>query len=57
MYNGRDMTELSMISKRKWSTEELSHFHHAFQQILPYLNIEGQTMYREIVEEIKARNS
>jgi len=55
MYTGRDMTELSMMSKRKWSDDELAYFHHAFQQIVPYLNAEGQTIHREIVEEIEAR--
>ncbi|ASS89260.1 hypothetical protein FB379_12717 [Aeribacillus composti] len=51
----RDMTELSMISKQAWSSEELQHYHRAFQQIMPYLNIEGHTIHREIIEEIEAR--
>lgn len=55
MYTGRDMTELSMMSKRNWKDDELSYFHHALQQIMPYLNAEGQTIYREIMEEIEAR--
>lgn len=55
MYNGRDMTELSMMSKRDWTDSELAHFHHSFQQILPYLNSEGQTIQLEIVKEITER--
>ncbi|MEK5325476.1 MULTISPECIES: cytosolic protein [unclassified Aeribacillus] len=49
------MTELSMISKQAWSSEELQYYHRAFQQIMPYLNIEGHTIHREIIEEIEAR--
>ncbi|KDE50296.1 MULTISPECIES: hypothetical protein [Geobacillus] len=55
MYVGRDMTELSMIPKTEWTDDELSYFHHSFQQIAPYLNSEGQTIHREIIEEIEAR--
>jgi hypothetical protein len=55
MYVGRDMTELSMMSKQEWKKSELAFFHHAFQQIVPYLNSEGQTIHREIVEEIENR--
>ncbi|MED0873218.1 hypothetical protein [Bacillus mobilis] len=55
MYTGRDMTELTMISKNEWNTDELAHFHHSFQQIMPYLNVEGQTIYKEIVKEIESR--
>ncbi|KUP08509.1 hypothetical protein Q73_02135 [Bacillus coahuilensis m2-6] len=55
MYVGRDMTELSMLPKDEWKKEELAFFHHAFQQIVPYLNSEGQTIHREIVEEIEDR--
>ncbi|WP_027410692.1 hypothetical protein [Anoxybacteroides tepidamans] len=55
MYVGRDMTELSMIPKSKWKDSELAFFHHSFQQIAPYLNAEGQTIHREIIEEIEAR--
>ena len=55
MYTGRDMTELSMMSKSEWKDNELNFFHHSFQQILPYLNVEGQTIYREIIEEIYDR--
>ncbi|MEH7126399.1 hypothetical protein V7122_18000 [Bacillus sp. JJ1532] len=55
MYNGRDMTELSMMSKTDWEDQELTYFHHSFQQIVPYLNAEGQTIQREIMEEIQNR--
>ncbi|MCY8935130.1 hypothetical protein [Bacillus atrophaeus] len=55
MYVGRDMGELSMISKKDWKNSELSYFHHAFQQIMPYLNEEGQSKYRELNQEIEAR--
>lgn len=55
MYVGRDMTKLSMISKQKWDKEELAYFHHSLQQMLPYLNAEGQTIYKEIMKEIEAR--
>ncbi|MBL5768655.1 hypothetical protein HV436_14590 [Bacillus sporothermodurans] len=49
------MTELSMISMADWNNSEIEHFHHSFQQILPYLNAEGQTIYREIIEEMERR--
>ncbi|WP_176548367.1 hypothetical protein [Bacillus toyonensis] len=55
MYNGRDMTALTMISKSEWKEDELAYFHHSFQQIMPYLNVEGQTIYKEIVKEIESR--
>ncbi|WP_394582968.1 hypothetical protein [Cytobacillus firmus] len=55
MFVGRDMTELSMMSKSDWKDSELSFYHHSFQQIMPYLNAEGQTIHREIVEEIENR--
>ncbi|MFY4776479.1 hypothetical protein [Metabacillus sp. RGM 3146] len=55
MYVGRDMTELSMISIKEWKDSELSYFHHSFQQIMPYLNTEGHTIYREVLEEISER--
>ena len=55
MYVGRDMTELSMMSKQEWSDKELAFFHHNLQQIAPYLNIEGVTIHREIIKEIMAR--
>jgi len=55
MYNGRDLTELSMMSKSTWESSELAFFHHSLQQIAPYLNSEGQTIHREIIEEIEHR--
>ncbi|MCM3762259.1 cytosolic protein [Alkalihalobacillus oceani] len=55
MYDGRDMTELSTIKKQSWTDDELAFFHHSFQQIAPYVNAEGLTMYREIIEEIESR--
>lgn len=55
MYVGRDMTELSMMSKRDWKNTELEYFHHSLQQVVPYLNVEGQSIHREIVKEIEER--
>jgi hypothetical protein len=55
MYSGRDMTELSMMSKTDWNDNELAFFHHSLQQIAPYLNSEGVTIHREIIEEIENR--
>jgi hypothetical protein len=55
MYVGRDMTELSMVSKAEWRDSELDFFHHSLQQIAPYLNSEGVTIHREIIEEIENR--
>jgi hypothetical protein len=55
MYVGRDMTELSMLPKDEWKKSELAYFHHSLQQIVPYLNAEGQSIHREIVEEIENR--
>ncbi|WP_064093942.1 hypothetical protein [Rossellomorea aquimaris] len=55
MYVGRDMTELSMLPKNEWTKSELAFFHHSLQQIVPYLNVEGQSIHREIVEEIESR--
>jgi hypothetical protein len=55
MYEVRDMTALSMMSKTEWNESELSFYHHSFQQILPYLNVEGQSLYREVIEEIYDR--
>lgn len=49
------MTELSMIPKNEWGNQELRFFHYSFQQIVPYLNAEGQTIQREIMEEIQNR--
>ncbi|MBZ5751211.1 MULTISPECIES: hypothetical protein [Metabacillus] len=55
MYSGRDMTELSMMSKGAWKDSELAFFHHSLQQVVPYLNVEGQAIHREIVQEIESR--
>lgn len=55
MYSGRDMTELSMMSKADWNDNELTYFHHSFQQIMPYLNSEGHSIHLEIIEEIENR--
>jgi len=55
LFVGRDMTELSMMSKSDWKDSELAFYHHSFQQIMPYLNAEGQTIHREIIEEIENR--
>ncbi|WFA93006.1 hypothetical protein [Bacillus subtilis] len=55
MYVGRDMSELNMVSKKDWKNSELAYFHHAFQQIMHYLNEEGQSKYRELTQEIEAR--
>lgn len=55
MYVGRDMTELSMIQMNSWKDSELAYFHHSLQQMMPYLNSEGQSLHREIVDEIVER--
>lgn len=55
MFVGRDMTELSMMSKTKWKDSEIAFYHHSLQQMVPYLNAEGQTIHREIIEEIERR--
>ncbi|PLR75995.1 hypothetical protein CU633_18185 [Bacillus sp. V3-13] len=55
MYVGRDMTELSMMPLTEWKDSELAFFHHSLQQMVPYLNSEGQAIHREIVEEIVQR--
>lgn len=55
MYVGRDMTELSMMSKKEWTNEELAYFHHTLQQMVPYLNSEGVTIHREIIREMMSR--
>jgi hypothetical protein len=55
MYEGRDITELSMMAKADWNDTELAYFHHALQQMTPYLNSEGQSIHKQIVEEIEHR--
>ncbi|MGM9926420.1 MAG: hypothetical protein ACI35P_00580 [Bacillus sp. (in: firmicutes)] len=55
MYVGRDMTELSLLQKKDWKDSELQYFHHTLQQMVPYLNSEGQSIHAEIVQEIMKR--
>lgn len=55
MYEGRDMTALSMMKKADWKDSELTYFHHSLQQMVPYLNAEGLTIHREVIDEIKNR--
>ncbi|WP_028399856.1 hypothetical protein [Ectobacillus panaciterrae] len=55
MYVGRDMAELSMLPKNQWNKDELAYFHHSLQQMMPYLNAEGQTIYKEIIKEVEER--
>jgi hypothetical protein len=55
MYVGRDITELTMVNKQKWTDEELAYFHHSLQQMTPYLNSEGVSMRKGIVKEIENR--
>ncbi|SDY34267.1 hypothetical protein SAMN05421736_1011007 [Evansella caseinilytica] len=55
MYVGRDFTELSMTPKTDWTEKELAYFHHSLQQMVPYLNAEGVTIHKEIVDEIIRR--
>ncbi len=55
MYRGRDMTKLAMISKKEWKDNELTYFHHSFQQITPYLNEEGREIHLQIIKEIESR--
>lgn len=55
MYEGRDMSELTMNAKQDWLEEELEYFHYALSQTVPYLNQEGVTLLREINAEIKLR--
>ncbi|WP_102347638.1 hypothetical protein [Bacillus sp. Marseille-P3661] len=55
MYVGRDMTELSMMSKDDWKDSELAFFHKSLQQMTPYLNSEGVAIHRDIIKEIEKR--
>jgi hypothetical protein len=55
MYQGRDMTELSMMAKSDWDDNELTFYHHSLQQIAPYLNSEGVAIHRDIIKEIENR--
>ncbi|NMD71388.1 hypothetical protein HHO41_13870 [Bacillus sp. DNRA2] len=51
----RDITELQMISKTEWNDHELSHYHKSLQQVVPYLNVEGQSIHAQIIKEIERR--
>ncbi|NGP46574.1 hypothetical protein G4V62_17070 [Bacillaceae bacterium SIJ1] len=51
MYSGRDFTELFMLPKKEWSNEELRYSHIACQQLLPYLNAEGLSIYKQLIKE------
>ncbi|MBM0067348.1 cytosolic protein [Alkalicoccobacillus gibsonii] len=55
MYVGRDMTELTMMGKDKWTDKELAYFHHSLGQIAPYLNQEGAAIHTQIIKEIESR--
>jgi len=55
MFVGRDMTELTMLPKSEWKESELSFYHHSLQQVVPYLNVEGQSIHRDIIQEIERR--
>lgn len=55
MYIGRDMTELTLLDKRMWKDSELQHFHKSLQQMVPYLNEEGQSIHQQIIKEIENR--
>ncbi|KAA6447827.1 hypothetical protein VSK91_21230 [Bacillus swezeyi] len=55
MYVGRDMSELDQTPKHEWKETELLFFHHAFQQMMPFLNEEGHAEYLEVVKEIQER--
>ncbi|WP_071461107.1 hypothetical protein [Bacillus massilinigeriensis] len=55
MYVGRDLTELTMMPRSEWRDSELAFFHKSMQQVVPYLNAEGQSLHRQIVEEIESR--
>jgi hypothetical protein len=55
MYDGRDLVELSMTPKTEWNDSELEYFHHSLQQITGYLNVEGNTIQKEIIKEIESR--
>jgi len=53
----RDMTELLMMSKTDWNDHELSYYHQSLQQMVPYLNVEGQSIHTQIIKEIERRGS
>lgn len=51
----RDFTELSMMSKMKWTDGELEYYQHALSQLLPYINSEGLSILHEINDELHSR--
>ncbi|WP_147535592.1 hypothetical protein [Bacillus marasmi] len=53
----RDMTELQMISKTEWNDHELAYYHKSLQQVVPFLNVEGQSIHAQIVKEIERRRT
>ncbi|MEH6941896.1 hypothetical protein [Bacillus sp. JJ722] len=55
MYVSRDLTELSLLQKKDWKDSELQYFHHSLQQMLPYLNVQGQSILKQIIKEIQNR--
>ncbi len=55
MYVGRDITELAMMDKSEWKDSELAYFHHSLQQMTQYLNVEGVSIHKKIIEEIENR--
>lgn len=55
MYEGRDMTELSMQSKADWTDDELHFFYFSLQQMTPYLNVEGKSIQKGIMKELEGR--
>ncbi|WP_042351748.1 hypothetical protein [Bacillus massiliigorillae] len=55
MYVGRDLTELSLLQKKDWKDSELQYFHHSLQQMVPYLNVQGQSILKQILKEIESR--
>ncbi|MGM9925240.1 MAG: hypothetical protein ACI35R_13425 [Bacillus sp. (in: firmicutes)] len=55
MYVGRDLTELSLLEKKEWKDSELLYFHHSLQQMVPYLNTQGQSIHKQIMKEIEKR--
>ena len=42
-------------SEKAWKDNELTYFHHSFQQITPYLNEEGREIHFQIIKEIESR--
>lgn len=55
MYVGRDLTELALMQKKDWKDSELQYFHHSLQQMVPYLNVQGQSILQQIMKEIQNR--